>query len=200
MQAQALRNMKPLPKRMLPSRMQLLKSVLRVFRAPGMQPAMAGMGQPRYSSGRQSFQPQLPQPDFQPPQTLDFREDADSAPPPITSPGMDMFPGFSGPSVEPELSPQQGAWAFVEEEETPEAVPQIHPDRSAPESIPEADEPVMPKPLAKVREEKGLKPGAWDQGGLEKKIMQRAKELRDRRLYLKDFWYAAGEGSAATTL
>lgn len=186
---------------MLPSRLQLLKSVLRVFKPLGLQPALAGSGSTShrsFSSGNQ-FQPQLPQPSFEPPQSSAFIDDSSTA----TSLSPGTLSGSSSPDqgvqaangllVQPQGSPKDGVWAFVEEQE-PEAVPQLQPEEEAAESVQTPNDLVLPKPLAKARQEKGLKPGAWDPSSMGKKIMQRNKELRDRSLYLKNMWYAVGEG------
>lgn len=200
LQEKALRNMRPLPKRMLPSRLQLLKSVLRVFKPLGLQPALAGSGsssRSSFSSGNQ-FQPQLPQPSFEPPQSSAFLDDSSTATSPAPGTASDIsgsdqgIQAANGVLVQPQGSPKDGVWAFVEEQ-GPEAVPQLQPEQEAAETVENPNELVLPKPLAKARQEKGLKPGAWDPSSMGKKIMQRNKELRDRSLYLKNMWYAVGE-------
>ena len=198
LQATALRDMRPLPKRMLPSRLQLLKSVLRIFKPLGLQPALAGSSPSSgssFSGGDQKFQPQLPQQSLEPPQSSAFVDDLGSATSPAPGPtnGSDQgVQAANGLLVQPQGSLKDGIWDFVEEEK-PEAVPQIQPEEQAPEVVQNPNEVVLPKPLAKVRQEKGLKPGQWDPSSMGRKIAQREKELSGRRLYLKNFWYAAGE-------
>ncbi len=228
MQAQALRNIKPLPKRMLPGRLSLLKSVLRIFRPLGLQPALAGSGASRYSPSSQgyrpndSFQPQLPDPTFEPPQTSAFLDDsaltsatATPSPSGIRIAGPQI--GSSGSILLEPKDPEHGIWGFVEED-PPQPVPQIHPDDAIPEIIADPEAPMafppgdplqqdvkafvgeeapapdmQQQPLGRAREDKGLKPGQLDPNSMARKVEQRSKELRERRMYLKNFWYAAGE-------
>ena len=220
--------MKPLPKRMLPSRLSLLKSVLRVFRPAGLQPALAGSGASRFSPSSQDYQPskdyqpQQPQPTFEPPQTSAFLDDSSlsSATATPAAPGQSIR--IAGPQIGPSGSiliepqdPEQGIWSFIEED-VPKPVPQIYPEQEVPEKITDPEAPMTftpgahpeqdvtafvgdkatvpePKPLNKARQEQGLKPGELDPNSMAKKIAQRGKELRERRMYLKNFWYAAGK-------
>lgn len=48
--------------------------------------------------------------------------------------------------------------------------------------------------LAKKRATQGLRPGQMD--AVTQALMNRQKELSNRRAYLRNFWYAAGETSA----
>ena len=93
------------------------------------------------------------------------------------------------------LAPAAEPFAVPTIPDPAEVLPPFPDPRENPNQEPEG--PVAPpcepigSPLQKRRAEAGLRPGQLDLSAAE--ILNREKELSERRSYLQNFWYAAGK-------
>jgi phenylpropionate dioxygenase-like ring-hydroxylating dioxygenase large terminal subunit len=176
----AISQLKTLPQVLLPSTFPLVKQLVKYAR--GFQPAVAG------PSSRARAAPMLPVlPPMQPPNRSAFLDAGEAvlAPPAPPAVGMqEKIGGVGGPQSNVVPAPSRSSTK-------PQTEAAASPSAFAPSPPAEEVSPAPGQDVERRRERHTLPGELADPSTSDTQWAHRQRELLNRRLYLKDFWYAA---------